>query len=150
MPATGKPLSFLKRLYLRVQTAFVSRSFVLVNVAFSRHAIEHRYRCRVGISCCCFITSRNSANHSLHMCTHHRTHTSVSSTSCFRLTGAFFGLEGIRQVSLLEELQMQQSSIVRAHSVVNRWQLISPANLTLIRSIQRVAAIVRRTMLIPA
>ncbi len=150
MPATGKPLSFLKRLYLRVQTTFISCGFVLVNVAFSRHAIEHRHCRRVGISGRCFIASSNSANHSLYMCTHHRTHTCVSSTSCFRLTGAFFGLEGIRQVSLLEELQMQQSSIVRAHSVVNRLQPISAANLTLIRSIQAVGAIISCAMLTPA
>ncbi len=125
MPATIKTFSLLLQCaYLSVQTALVSSSFVLVNVAFTRHAIKHRYRCRVGLSRCCFIASGDRTNDPLHMCSHHGTHSCVSCASCFRLTGAFFGLEGIRQVSLLEELQMQQSSIVRAHSVVNRLRSI--------------------------
>ncbi len=106
--------------YLGVETAFVARRLVLVHQTFTGHAIENRHGSRVGFRCGSFIARGNCTNHSLHMSTHHRAHTSVTGTSCFRLTSAFFGLGGVRQETLLKKVKIQPNSIVRGYHIVNR------------------------------
>ena len=105
---------------LRVQAALVTRCFVLVHQAFSSHGIEHRNRRSVGVRGGRLVAGVNRCNNTLNVSTHHRPHAGVTGTSCFRLTGAFFCLGGVRQVSLLEKLKIQPNSIVRAQSVVNQ------------------------------
>lgn len=116
---------FLKRSNLSVQTALVTRCFVLVYQAFSGHRIKNRYCRRVGFRRGTLITGVDRCNYTFNMSSHHRAHTCVAGTSCFRLTSTFFCLGGVRQVSLLEnseieKLQIQPNSIVRAQSLVNQ------------------------------
>lgn len=116
---------FLKRSNLGVQSALVTRCLVLVYQAFSSHCIKNRHSRSVGIRRGSFITGVNRCNNTLNMSSHHRAHTCVAGTSCFRLTSTFFCLGGVRQVSLLEnseieKLQIQPNSIVRAQSLVNQ------------------------------
>ena len=111
----------LKRANLLVQSAFVACRFVLVNQAFSGHAVEYGHCRRVGCRCCRLVAGRNRCYDTLDVCAHHRPHTRIASASCFRLTSTFFRLGGVRQVSLLEKLKIQPNSIDRAIAVVNRF-----------------------------
>ena len=103
-----------------IQPALVASCFILVHQALSGHAVEYWNRSCIGRRCRGLVASINCRYNTLNVGTHHRTHASVSGTSCFCLTSAFFRLGGVRQVVLLEKLKIQPNSIVRALSVVNR------------------------------
>ena len=108
---------------LLVKTALVPRCLVFVYQSLTSHAVEHWHSCSVCIRCCSFVTGGNCADHAFDMSAHHRTHTGMTGTSGFCLSRTFFSLGGVRQVSLLnqlvEQLEIEQSSIVAVYPVVN-------------------------------
>jgi len=115
----------LERYNLGVQTALVPRCFVLMHQTFTGHAVKYWNRCCVSCRCCGFVARGNCSYYTFDVGTHHRTHTGIAGTSCFRLTSTFLRLGGVCQLFLLGKvvngkLKIQPSSIVRGSVFVNR------------------------------
>ena len=107
----NKPVAKLQRLNLGVQSAFMSRRFILMDQSFARHAVEHRNGCFVRILRRCFVTCFYRIDNLFHVGAHHRAHSGVSDSVSFSLPSPLFGLGGVCQLVLLEENVIQNSPV---------------------------------------
>jgi len=109
-PACNR-VGVLKRLYLRVQSAFVAGRLVFMHQAFSGHVIEYGYSRCVGLRCSRFVTCRNSRHHTFYVSAHHRALAGIAGASAFCLTRAFLSLGRIRQDNLCQPVTICSGQI---------------------------------------
>lgn len=86
---TGRSQELAQSSNLRIESALVSSSLVLVDQTLSSHMIKYRNGILVRSFCCAFVAGGDSRKNTLYHCAHHGALAGITLARFFGLTHAF-------------------------------------------------------------